>query len=125
MVVEPTPEPEEDASPSVRGKMAKPKSAATRKKRSKGRGRAKPPSLRAQSASALLHEGVVRLDGVLSPSTAASLRADILARRAAAFAAVESGGDWRQFFADVLLKTERCDRTCPAARGQIWPWPWP
>ena len=84
-----------------------------RKKKSKGKGGSKPPSLKALSSLALSQEGVVRLDGVLEASTAASLRAEILERRAAAFAAVESGDDWRLYFADVLLKADRCDLLLP------------
>ena len=97
----------------VSGKGAKSKPAAAKKKKSKGRGGAKPPSLKALSALALSQEGVVRLDGVLQASTAASLRAEILERRAAAFAAVEGGEDWRLYFADVLLKADRCDLLMP------------
>jgi len=109
---EPTSVSEEGASSA--GKKGKSKSPATKKKKSKGRGRTKPPlSIRAQSAGALLQDGVVRLDGVLRPSTAALLRAEIIEHRAAAFAAVESGDDWRLYFADVLLKTDRCDLLLP------------
>ena len=104
---------EDGATARVSGKGAKSKPAAAKKKKSKGRGGAKPPSLKALSALALSQEGVVRLDGVLQASTAASLRAEILERRAAAFAAVESGDDWRLYFADVLLKADRCDLLLP------------
>ena len=104
---------EDGATARVSGKGAKSKPAAAKKKKSKGRGGAKPPSLKALSALALSQEGVVRLDGVLQASTAASLRAEILERRAAAFAAVESGEDWRLYFADVLLKADRCDLLMP------------
>ena len=84
-----------------------------RKKKSKGKGGSKPPSLKALSSLALSQEGVVRLNGVLAASTAESLRAEILERRAAAFAAVEGGEDWRLYFADVLLKADRCDLLMP------------
>ena len=104
---------EDGATARVSGKGAKSKPAAAKKKKSKGRGGAKPPSLKALSALALSQEGVVRLDGVLQASTAASLRAEILERRAAAFAAVEGGEDWRLYFADVLLKADRCDLLMP------------
>ena len=105
--------PEDGATARVSGKKAKAKPAAARKKKSKGRSGSKPPSLKAMSVSALSQEGVVRLDGVLRTSTAASLRAEILERRAAALAAVESGDDWRPYFADVLLKADRCDLLLP------------
>ena len=105
---------EDGATARVSGKGAKSKpAAAKKKKKSKGRGGAKPPSLKALSALALSQEGVVRLNGVLAASTAASLRAEILERRAAAFAAVEGGEDWRLYFADVLLKADRCDLLMP------------
>ena len=66
-------------------------------------------------ASALQHEGVVRLNGVLSTTTAATLRAQILERRAAAYAAIDAGGDWRPLVGDLVLKDgrTRCDLLLP------------
>lgn len=75
-------------------------------------------------ARTLSQEGVVRLNGILSATTAASLREEILKRRADAYAAVSSnesseggsgagGAEWRKYFADVLLKKERCDLLLP------------
>jgi hypothetical protein len=61
----------------------------------------------------LRQDGVVRLNGALSAQTAATLRADVLERRARALTAIEDGDDWRQYFADVLLKSNRCDLLLP------------
>jgi len=74
------------------------------------------------AARTLFQDGVVQLDGILSDSTASFLREDILERRAAAHAAVESAGDeWRKHFADVLLKgnqNQRCDLLLPLKGNQ-------
>lgn len=77
----------------------------------------------AMFARTLSQDGVVRLNGSLSAATAAALREDILNRRDDAFAAVispmgkEQGStkkeDWRNYFADVLLKRNRCDLLLP------------
>jgi len=76
-------------------------------------------------ARTLREEGVVRLNGVLTPTSASTLREEILERRAAAYAAIsgdnengdgDSDGDgeqWRKYFADVLLKENRCDLLLP------------
>jgi ectoine hydroxylase-related dioxygenase (phytanoyl-CoA dioxygenase family) len=61
----------------------------------------------------LKQEGVVRVNHALSASTADLLRADILERRDRAYDAVAEGEDWRQYFADVLLKSNRCDLLLP------------
>lgn len=81
----------------------------TKKKKSKKEKRVSA----AVAARALKQEGVVRLNGVLSKSTAATLREEVLERRSAAYAAIEGGDDWRQYFADVLLKSNRCDMLLP------------
>jgi len=72
------------------------------------------------AARALFQDGVVQLNGILSDTTASSLREEILERRAGAYAAVEndSSGDdeWRKHFADVLLRghqNQRCDLLLP------------
>ena len=83
---------------------------------------------------ALNQEGVIRLNGILSKSTAAILREEILIRRNDAYATIttsdtnsthneeEEGeesntnnekSDWRNYFADVLLKRNRCDLLLP------------
>jgi len=65
-------------------------------------------------------DGVARLNGVLSPATACSLRLEVLRRRDVARAEIaEEGADWRSSFADVLLKNKRCDLLLPlkGARG--------
>ena len=74
--------------------------------------KSKAPSV-AQATRTLKQDGVVRLNGVLSASTAATMRKEILERRAAAFSAIDGGDDWRQYFADVLLKSNRCDLLLP------------
>ena len=96
------------------GKMKKKKKQANKAKKQKA----------AAVARALRQEGVVKLDGILSASTAASLREQILERRDEAYAAVADAatrGDdddepWRKYFADVLLKgdlNQRCDLLLP------------
>lgn len=73
------------------------------------------------AARTLRQDGVVQLNGILSDTTAAALREEILERRAAAYAAVKSDADdnsneWRKYFADVLLKghqNQRCDLLLP------------
>lgn len=62
---------------------------------------------------ALEREGVVQMGGVLSASTAAALRNDVLARRAFAEAEVEKGAPAGQHFGDVLLRERRCDLLLP------------
>jgi ectoine hydroxylase-related dioxygenase (phytanoyl-CoA dioxygenase family) len=78
---------------------------------------------------ALNQEGVIRLNGILSKSTAAILREEILIRRNDAYATITSTNsdneeaedsntnneksDWRNYFADVLLKRNRCDLLLP------------
>jgi len=109
----------------------------TTKKKKKTQEKKKDPSPRVIARS-LTREGVVRLNSVLSSSTAATLRREILERRSHAFAAISSAqqGDtnknrnddgngngksksnnepqeWRKYFADVLLKKERCDMFLP------------
>jgi hypothetical protein len=72
--------------------------------------------LLALSINTLQQDGVVRLNNVLSASTAAILRKDVLLRRDASYAAVRKGDDWRKHFADVLLKgsdSTRCDLLLP------------
>ena len=93
-------------------------------------------------ARALSQEGVLRMNGVLSTETATRLREDILRRRQEAYVAIGLAADadtdtaddgnidtnprgtghhgttttkenWRQYFADVLLKRNRCDLLLP------------
>lgn len=71
-------------------------------------------------ARTLREEGVVRLNKVLEPTSASTLREEILERRAAAYAAISGDnkngngdGEWRKYFADVLLKENRCDLLLP------------
>ena len=83
------------------------KKKKTKKKKTKG------PST-AIVARTLNKEGVIKLDGILSASTAAMLREEILERRSSAYDAISSGDeDWRKYFADVLLKRNRCDLLLP------------
>ena len=81
----------------------------------KGRNKAiKPKSIQARSRQALLDDGVVRINNVLSAATAGRLRSELLIRRDKAYAAIEDeGADWREDFADVLLKSNRCDLLLP------------
>ena len=81
----------------------------------KGRNKAlKPTSIQARSRQALLDDGVVRINNVLSAATAGRLRSELLIRRDKAYAAIEDeGADWREDFADVLLKSNRCDLLLP------------
>ena len=84
-----------------------------KKKKKKDTKKKKGPST-AQAIRTLDQDGVIRLNGILSPSTAATLREEILERRNDAYDAISSGEeDWRQYFADVLLKTRRCDLLLP------------
>jgi hypothetical protein len=64
-------------------------------------------------ARELKRDGVVRVNNALSASTAAMLRAEVLERRSKALEAIDGGDDWRQYFADVLLKSNRCDLLLP------------
>ena len=101
---------------------------ATKKKKKQEKKKGPSPRVIARS---LTQEGVVRLNSVLSSSTAATLRREILERRSHAFAAISSAQqqtntnngnsngnknkaqEWRKYFADVLLKKERCDMFLP------------
>jgi hypothetical protein len=112
---------------------------ATKKKKKQEKKKGPSPRVIARS---LTKEGVVRLNSVLSSSTAATLRREILERRSHAFAAISSAQqqtntnknrkdnvngngngnsngnknetqEWRKYFADVLLKKERCDMFLP------------
>jgi hypothetical protein len=65
------------------------------------------------SVCALQQDGVVRLNNVLSSTTAATLRREALERRDKAYTAIDGGDDWRKHFADVLLKSNRCDLLLP------------
>ena len=85
------------------------KSSSKRKNNNKKK---KSPST-AILARTLNQDGVIRLNGILSASTAAMLREEILERRDNAYDAISSGDDWRKFFADVLLKKNRCDLLLP------------
>ena len=68
-------------------------------------------------ARTLKQDGVVLLKDALSASSAATLREEILERRSKAYAAVDGGEDWRLYFADVLLKSNRCDLLLPLKEG--------
>ena len=96
--------------------IAQMKSSNNKKKKKKKNKDNKGPSI-SQTVRVLEQEGVVRLNGILPKSTAATLREDILTRRDDAYAAISSdvgGGDsWRNYFADVMLKTNRCDLLLP------------
>lgn len=96
-------------------KKKKQKQKKTQQKKEKG------PSI-PMIARTLREDGVVRLNGVLSSVLAATLREEILERRAAAYEVLlagdttKDGGDdgaWRKYFADVLLKENRCDLLLP------------
>ena len=99
-------------------KKKKKKKKDTKKKTKKG------PST-AQAVRTLNNEGVVRLNGILSSSTAAILREEILTRRDDAYDSISSSGeddnkeDWRKYFADVLLKRNRCDLLLPFDGNKI------
>ncbi|KAJ1462348.1 hypothetical protein M885DRAFT_431349 [Pelagophyceae sp. CCMP2097] len=67
----------------------------------------------ANVAAALANDGVSRLDAVLSPATAAALRAFVLETKKAGEAAVTSGLPRTDYFADVLLRKNRCDVLLP------------
>jgi hypothetical protein len=88
------------------------KSGTNKKKKQKESKKVKPPSA-AVATRALKQEGVIRLNGALSATTAAALREQVLESRAAAYAAIEGGDNWRNYFADVLLKSNRCDMLLP------------
>ena len=104
----------------ILGEMSQTSNNDNHKKKKKKNKKKKGPST-AMVVRQLNQEGVVRLDGILSPSTAATLREEILKRRDDAYAAISSSSssssgvkeDWRQYFADVLLKTNRCDLLLP------------
>ena len=80
------------------------------KKKTKTTNKTKEKKKKAPSAAiaarTLGQEGVVKLDGILSSHTASVLRHEILERRDAALASISDNDDnnWRQYFADVLLK---------------------
>lgn len=85
----------------------------TKKKGQKRRSVAPAYSPFAAARAALKQDGVVRVNGVLSEPTAAAMQAEVLERRAAAYADINGGADWRDYFADVLLKSNRCDLLLP------------
>ena len=80
-----------------------------------------PPTLSTLQVSArtLQQDGVVRLNNVLSSSTAAKLRKEVLERRDKAYAAIDGGENWRLHFADVLLKSNRCDLLLPLKGSRV------
>jgi len=94
------------------------KKGETKKKKKPTKKKKKGPST-AVAARTLRQQGVLRLNGVLSAETATGLREEILERRTAAYAACASStatsdpNEWRKYFADVLLKKERCDLFLP------------
>ena len=98
----------------VLGEESKPSSSKEKSSKQQKKKKVKSPSV-AIATRTLKQDGVVRLNGALSASTAAILREEILERRTAAYAAIDNGnGDnWRQYFADVLLKSNRCDMLLP------------
>jgi len=88
-----------------------------KKKKKDTKKKKKGPSI-AQTLRTLNQEGVVRLNGIISPSTAAILREEILTCRDDAYDAISTNSDaqpedWRKYFADVLLKRNRCDLLLP------------
>ena len=90
--------------------------ASQNKKNKKTIHQPEPDPLLALSVKTLQQDGVVRLNNVLSASTAAILRKEVLERRDTAYTAVKAGDDWRRYFADVLLKgsdSTRCDLLLP------------
>lgn len=102
---------------------------ATRKNKKMNEKKKKSPSAK-MAARTLRQDGVVRLDRILSSDTASKLRDDILGRRDAALASIQSGranghdnhDDWRNYFADVLLKGDqgqRCDLLLPLAHNAM------
>ena len=101
--------------PAVEAPTANGGAVAKRSGTKKGRNKAlKPTSIQARSRQALLDDGVVRINNVLSAATAGRLRSELLIRRDKAYAAIEDeGADWREDFADVLLKSNRCDLLLP------------
>jgi hypothetical protein len=99
----------EDSKSKSNASSSKEKSLKQKKKQKKVKSR---PSV-AIATRTLKQDGVVRLNGALSASTAAALREEILERRTAAYAAIDDGDNWRQYFADVLLKSNRCDLLLP------------
>ena len=101
--------------PDVEAPTANGGAVAKRGGTKKGRNKApKPTSIQARSRQALLDDGVVRINYVLSAATAGLLRSELLIRRDKAYAAIENeGADWREDFADVLLKSNRCDLLLP------------
>lgn len=95
------------------------KSKKKGKKQSESSSKPKAPSV-ATFSRELKREGVVRVNQALSESTAAMLRAEVLGRRSKAYDAVGEGGeDWRQYFADVLLKSNRCDLLLPLKGSRV------
>ena len=110
------------------GELEQPgKKTSKKKKKQKQKKKEKGPSIPI-IARTLREEGVVRLNGLLSPMSASILREEILERRAAAYDVIstrddenidvndsnEDGtGEWRKYFADVLLKENRCDLLLP------------
>jgi ectoine hydroxylase-related dioxygenase (phytanoyl-CoA dioxygenase family) len=103
----------------VLGEESNSSSSSSKEKSSKQKKKKKVKSLSvAMAVRTLKQDGVVRLNGALSASTAATLREEILERRTAAYAAINSGDNWRQYFADVLLKSNRCDLLLPLKGSQ-------
>ncbi|MGK3739840.1 MAG: ectoine hydroxylase-related dioxygenase (phytanoyl-CoA dioxygenase family) [Bacillariaceae sp.] len=106
------------------------KSNNNKKKTKKTKKENKGPST-AIITRALNQDGVVRLNGILSKSTATTLREEILVRRNDAYATITTSSkldndeaedssnnnnensNWRNYFADVLLKRNRCDLLLP------------
>jgi hypothetical protein len=78
-----------------------------------------PLSTLSVSVSTLHKDGVVRLNNVLSSSTSAKLRKEVLERRDNAYAAIDGGENWRLHFADVLLKSNRCDLLLPLKGSRV------
>ena len=66
-------------------------------------------------AAVLEEHGVVRINGVLSPETSATLRAAVLEERAAAEAAVADGMPSSKRFGDLILSGNRRDVLLPLA----------
>jgi len=123
------------STPGVLGEEATSHHKKKKKKKIKEK-KKKAPSV-AMVARTLGQDGVLKLDGIISSHTASILRHEILERRDAALASIESeqndksadsdgDGDinWRKYFADVLLKGhrsqgQRCDLLLPLAHNPI------
>ena len=73
-----------------------------------------------EQAKVLKREGVVRVDGVLTPEIAEDLRAFVLNVREEAFAALERGDEGAEGgFAQCLMASQRCDLQLPLDAPEV------